>query len=291
MPINFNISQKEHKNLKLDMIFNCSDEILYQIFSSHSTLKQSDIFHLILTCRRRFYLAALPLLYRSLQFHDSLCKPRYGIPWSLMQMLCTIVAHPDRASWVQSSQFFWPARHVELWHCIFDFLSRLSSLHDFKLVAAPDYRYDKYKHRHQPRTDGGCSLSLFIPRLVNLPLRSLDVEDIKLDIEEITDLYAFAHLKYLRITKFHFMVSHNMELSVDKEYPPSGLTSLEFWRAPFPMGRYAKYLLKNHPFLKSLGWVIGIGSDTTPWSSQHICEAMGPLKTTLTELHLSIIDS
>jgi hypothetical protein len=208
-----------------------------------------------------------------------------------MQMLCTIVAHPDRASWVQSSQFFWPARRVELWHCIFDFLPRLSSLYDLKLVAAPDYRYDKHKHRHQPRTDGECSLSQFIPRLVNLPLRSLDVEDIKLDIEEITDLYAFAHLKYLRITKFHFMVSHNMELSVDKEYPPSGLTSLEFWRAPFPMGRYAKYLLKNHPFLKSLGWVIGIGSDTTPWSSQHICEAMGPLKTTLTELHLSIIDS
>jgi hypothetical protein len=57
------------------------------------------------------------------------------------------------------------------------------------------------------------------------------------------------------------------------------------------MGRYAKYLLKNHPCLKSLVWVIGIGSDTTPWSSEEICQAVGPLKTTLTELHLSIIDT
>jgi hypothetical protein len=121
----------------------------------------------------------------------------------------------------------------------------------------------------------------------------LDVEDIKLNTDEITKLYDLPHLEYLSTNKFAYDVSTNMQLERHKtECPQSRLATLEFWRAQLlGSNKYSIDLVRNHPCLKSLAWVIHIGGRRGPWLPDDFCRAVREVKTQLTQLHLSLIDT
>jgi hypothetical protein len=158
------------------------------------TVASQEFYSIVLTCRR-LYKVALPFLYRGLNcvWHNiELSLREYS---AFKNFLITINTYPERAAWFQSVSFSWHEMSTKTWGTIFQFCSRLSSMHTLKLhVLCENGLYNGAGRALGIRSlEEICFSKLLhypsLHHLSKLPLKNVIVNDARTTPMDVRSLY------------------------------------------------------------------------------------------------------
>ncbi|KAH6676239.1 hypothetical protein B0J14DRAFT_690437 [Halenospora varia] len=276
-------------------------DLLRQIFRQHD-LDSSDIYHLILTCRKMNAVGSTKLYERlklTIRPPFNAQSPSLG---RLLKLNKTLTPHSTRGYWTRSCEIEWLISEedawINHWEEVVTLLPKLTSLQSLKLKAVflkqegDNYVIDEEEwHGIHPRRGKAFQLMDLLCNPAKFrKVESVTIQDAKITPLEMLQFLSLPAIKHLEVRHFNRLAAETLERE-GMEYPASFSSTVrrfDMTTVFIPRGVAFQQIFKSCPALTELRWKMGWMENEDNWSTGEIGLVLRPLEKKLVKLHMSI---